>query len=359
MLLAFDTCFSSCSAALFDRASQRVVAAQAKPMQTGQAEALPIMIDHLLTTADTTWDDIEEIAVTTGPGTFTGVRVGLSFAQGAAIARNLQICAIDTMVATAAPFLARQQSVTVVHSAGATGHYFVRKFSVSDPETSETVLQAPNTIDWSSLGHFVGTGVAAASGGKLHGSDFDVPIAERFAQYASGLKTAAPESARPHYMRTAHVHPNLSSPSLISLMATHASEIDALQFAAFGTSWGAESLRQTLSSPGIVAFGARHTGQLVAFAMARAAADEAELLIIAAHPMYQRKGMASNLLESISCSLKRRGIESLMLEVSADNTSATNLYQRFGFERYGSRPGYYQKNDGKVIDAVLMRKRLA
>lgn len=96
MLLAFDTTLDVCSVALLDSAG--VVAAQIrKQMPRGHAEALLPMIDAALLEAGISMGALERIAVTTGPGTFTGVRVGVSAARGLALALKLPVAGITTL----------------------------------------------------------------------------------------------------------------------------------------------------------------------------------------------------------------------------------------------------------------------
>ncbi|MCH8861826.1 MAG: tRNA (adenosine(37)-N6)-threonylcarbamoyltransferase complex dimerization subunit type 1 TsaB [Proteobacteria bacterium] len=96
MLLAFDTTLDLCSVALLDNAG-RLVAHISRPMARGHAEALVPMIDEALREAATGMDALKRIAVTTGPGTFTGVRVGVSAARGLALGLKLPVAGITSL----------------------------------------------------------------------------------------------------------------------------------------------------------------------------------------------------------------------------------------------------------------------
>ncbi len=96
MLLAFDTTLDVCSVALLDNAGA-LAAHISRPMARGHAEALVPMIDEALREAGTGMEALERIAVTTGPGTFTGVRVGVSAARGLALALKLPVAGVTTM----------------------------------------------------------------------------------------------------------------------------------------------------------------------------------------------------------------------------------------------------------------------
>lgn len=88
-LLVFDTSFGACSAALF--AGGRHVASRFERMERGHAERLVPMIGEVLADAHVTPADIKSIAVTRGPGTFTGARIAISAARALALATGGQL----------------------------------------------------------------------------------------------------------------------------------------------------------------------------------------------------------------------------------------------------------------------------
>jgi len=79
------------------------------------AEVLPGLLDAILEEACATWPQIELIAVSIGPGSFTGLRVGLSFAKGLAVGIGCPIAPVDTLYALAEQFY-RNQSIVREHS---------------------------------------------------------------------------------------------------------------------------------------------------------------------------------------------------------------------------------------------------
>jgi tRNA threonylcarbamoyladenosine biosynthesis protein TsaB len=81
-VLAFDTSAAHCAAALLcgDRVVVRV-----EPMAKGQAERLVPMLDEVLAEAGLAWGDLDVIAVGTGPGNFTGIRIAVALARGLAL----------------------------------------------------------------------------------------------------------------------------------------------------------------------------------------------------------------------------------------------------------------------------------
>ena len=96
-LLAIDTALGACSVALIDDA--RTLAHRYQLMDRGHAEALAPMVEDAM--QGSAFTDIERLAVTTGPGTFTGQRVGLAFMRGLRVALQIPLVGITTLAAMA------------------------------------------------------------------------------------------------------------------------------------------------------------------------------------------------------------------------------------------------------------------
>ncbi len=95
-------------------------------------------------------------------------------------------------------------------------------------------------------------------------------------------------------------------------------------------------------------------GSMIAYAVAMLAVDEAHLLNLSVARAYQRQGYGWKMLEWVAQCTRDYGARSLLLEVRPSNEPALQLYQRYGFERIGVRPGYYPAVGGRE-DAVVMR----
>src|SRR6201999_3092160 len=97
-LLACDTALGACSAALVE--DGRVLAHRFAVMERGHAEALAPMVEETMTGHD--FAALDRLAVTTGPGTFTGQRVGLAFMRALRVALHVPLTGITTLAAMAA-----------------------------------------------------------------------------------------------------------------------------------------------------------------------------------------------------------------------------------------------------------------
>jgi tRNA threonylcarbamoyladenosine biosynthesis protein TsaB len=113
-ILAIDTALEACSAAVFDLERGGVTASEMLPMARGHAEALTPLIARVMDLAGAEFADLDRIAVTTGPGSFTGLRVGISAARGIALAAGKPAVGLSTLAAFAAPLIAEDDSTHVV-----------------------------------------------------------------------------------------------------------------------------------------------------------------------------------------------------------------------------------------------------
>lgn len=162
-VLAFDSTLGACSVALWIDGAVRAGAFRLQ--QQGHAEALFPMIEAVCTEAETTIAALDVLALTVGPGTFTGVRIGLAAARGLRLVLRGPVIAVPTLQAVAAT--ARrghaEQPILVVHDARR-GDVYVQAFdSALQPLGDPTVEPLPDVAAaWQGrAGLLAGTGAPA------------------------------------------------------------------------------------------------------------------------------------------------------------------------------------------------------
>jgi tRNA threonylcarbamoyladenosine biosynthesis protein TsaB len=99
-VLAVDTCLPACSAAVVD--GDAVLATASEPMVKGHQERLATMVREVMQAAGLAFADLDRIAVTVGPGSFTGLRVSVAFAKGLASALDIPCVGVGSLEALAA-----------------------------------------------------------------------------------------------------------------------------------------------------------------------------------------------------------------------------------------------------------------
>lgn len=100
LILAVDTALGACSVAVLD--GDTVLAHQFAEMTRGHAEALAPMVDETMRRSGISFSALDRLAVTTGPGTFTGQRVGLAFMRGLRVGLKKPLTGVTTLAAMAA-----------------------------------------------------------------------------------------------------------------------------------------------------------------------------------------------------------------------------------------------------------------
>ena len=114
LILAIDTALDACSAGVLDTDAGRLIALESQPMKRGHAEALMPLIQRVVDQSGIAFAALDRIAVTTGPGSFTGLRVGLSAARGIGLAARKPVVGLTTLTAYAAPIVGHNTEQPII-----------------------------------------------------------------------------------------------------------------------------------------------------------------------------------------------------------------------------------------------------
>jgi tRNA threonylcarbamoyladenosine biosynthesis protein TsaB len=114
LILAIDTALDACAAAVLDTDAGQLIAQEQQLMKRGHAEALMPLIARVMRACGLPFAALDRVAVTTGPGSFTGLRVGLSAARGIGLAANKPVVGVTTLTAYAAPVVSQNAEQPVL-----------------------------------------------------------------------------------------------------------------------------------------------------------------------------------------------------------------------------------------------------
>ena len=206
-VLALDTCLGACSAAITDE--DRTLVSVCEPMVRGHQERLAPMVREITARSGIRLGQVDRIGVTVGPGSFTGLRVGLAFAQGLALALDRPCVGVGTLEALAASVSAAEMAmgsgaVAAIIDAGR-GQIYWQAFLDGAPVTAAaatSLAEAAQGLAGAAVGPFtlVGPGAAlladAAAGRSIIA--LAAPRAEDIARLA---RHGALEPPRPIYLR--------------------------------------------------------------------------------------------------------------------------------------------------------------
>jgi len=159
--LAIDTTAADCSVALVDK--KGVLAQDSDHIKRGHAERLAPMVQNVLAKADMKPAQIDRIAVCNGPGSFTGLRVGLSFAKGFALPHQTPVLGISALKVMAAECDStnsrRVISVIDVRRGQVCWQIFDRGVPITDPKT-QTVHDAFQALRYAGHDEIAGDGAS-------------------------------------------------------------------------------------------------------------------------------------------------------------------------------------------------------
>lgn len=202
IVLALDTCLGACSAAV--TADGAILAVASESMTRGHQERLAPMVREVLAKANIPAASIDRIGVTTGPGSFTGLRVGLAFAKGMALALARPCVGVGTLEALATSIPAGGWRAAAIDAGR--GRLYLQIFDRGQPLCTPGILTveaaAARLMEFRQAGAvtLVGPGAAllAHAIADVHLMELAAPTAQAVARLAAGAPLAAP---RPLYLR--------------------------------------------------------------------------------------------------------------------------------------------------------------
>ncbi len=152
-ILALDTAASWCAAAVYDTARNVVIADVSENIGKGHAEVLMEYVERAMNEAKLSLRDMDRVAVNIGPGSFTGVRIGVSAARGFALALGVPVIGITAFEALAAETsIALPERPVLVLLDAHRGEIYAQGFDAQGlPQSKPAVLSRKKRRRWSRL----------------------------------------------------------------------------------------------------------------------------------------------------------------------------------------------------------------
>ena len=133
----------------------------------------------------------------------------------------------------------------------------------------------------------------------------------------------------------------------------HVSQVAALEAICFHDPWSEMSVASELKNPLSFWLVAMEENRVVGYVGSQTVVGETDMMNVAVHPDFRRKGVAEALIIALVENLKAMESHCLTLEVRASNAPATTLYEKLGFQQVGLRKNYYRN---PKEDALILRK---
>jgi tRNA threonylcarbamoyl adenosine modification protein YeaZ len=219
-VLAIDTSCGACSVAVYDSTPRVALASETVAMAQGHAEALAPMVQRAMALVEGGFASLDRIAVCVGPGSFTGIRIGLAMARAIGVALGVPVVGVSSLVAFAGPLLADPRPGVIISAIDARhGQIYFQLF-----EPSGRPLFAPRVAKLRDVIRLIGGGTARLCGNAAQtiadetaksGGDFDASQAAPFPDIVAIARTGLaldPANAppRPIYIKPPDAQPNMS-----------------------------------------------------------------------------------------------------------------------------------------------------
>lgn len=214
-LLAIDTAARFCAACILDSTSGRELGRKVVDLGRGHAERLIGVIDEALAEADLDYRRLEAIAVNIGPGSFTGVRVGVSAARGFALALDIPAIGVNALEALARESIDKGSAGPVLAAIDAhRGEVYIQRFDASGEALSEPSAVSLTDAEFAARSAATVVGSAAEALHELAGANptwctgstqatADIAVSARIA----GRKGASGNKPKPLYLRAPDAKP--------------------------------------------------------------------------------------------------------------------------------------------------------
>ena len=129
---------------------------------------------------------------------------------------------------------------------------------------------------------------------------------------------------------------------ILPMNESHVKQVAELEKICFSDPWSENSVASELNNPLSVWLVAEENGIVCGYVGSQTVLDETDMMNIAVHPDFRRKGIAAALIAELVRLLKERGSRILRLEVRESNAPAISLYETMGFTQLGLRKNYYR-----------------
>ncbi|MEM5471184.1 tRNA (adenosine(37)-N6)-threonylcarbamoyltransferase complex dimerization subunit type 1 TsaB [Hoeflea sp. AS60] len=214
LTLAIDCSARFCSAALFNESEGRILAAASPDIGRGHAEQLPAVLQSVLTEAGVDLSQVTRIAITIGPGSFAGIRVGVAFARGLALSLGVPVVGVGSLEAIAIPAARQNGKATMAVLDAKRDHVWAilvdADGALIEP-ACELSPEAAAALAMDSGCAITGSGAALLAGinPALASSVLDDLVAPKIEDVARLATTLDPVSnpAEPRYLRDADAKP--------------------------------------------------------------------------------------------------------------------------------------------------------
>lgn len=377
-VLAIESAGSVASVAILK--DNRIVGEYSINTGTKHSETLLPMTDALIKSIGMEISDIDYIAVSVGPGSFTGLRIGISQAKAMAYAFNKLTVAVPTLKTLATVGVTPGIICSVMDARRAHVYCGLYEYNSvnSDTDTKaqacakqyklekieeNTLISAEELVEkLNASGRevtFVGDGIAVlekflenATFTYKYALPTEIELSAAKVAYAAVDMIEAGELTTASALNAEYLRPSQAERTkeakdnyiIREIQASDAAGAAEIEKIAIGDgAWSEETLKDVVSKDDASYLVACCGDTICGLVGAWISLDEAEITNVAVHPEYRRKGIARALLRELITRGRKNGVKRFVLEVRKSNKKAINLYESMNFEFVGERKDFYSR----------------
>lgn len=383
--LAIDTSSKICSVTILD--DKNVLINLSNDDEKTHSVKLMPMIDTAFKETLLTLDDINLLACCTGPGSFTGVRIGISTIKAFADVKNIPIVGITSLESLAYNVINKANSNTLICSlidAKNSNVYcgvfqFLKNENKKNTENNEicnqiciftddidnSINRIKNVLHEKNFNQilFVGDGSVIYKEKLLENFNDSLFASEKenlqngvsigisgLEKYLLGNYYTDSSSIVPVYLRKSQAERALEEK--INILPMTIEDINLITpnlESEFDKFWNISNLLNDFNNPNSTYIVAKLDDEIVGFAGFLKICDEADIMNIVTKIDKRHLGIGSKLLSSLINIAKEQNLKTITLEVNVNNQIAINLYNKFNFKKTGLRKKYYNNTDDAII----------
>lgn len=335
------------------------------------SETLMPLIKQILEETNLNLSNIDLLVCDIGPGSFTGIRIGVATVKAFTDSLNIPSVGISSLEGLAYNIKNEGYICSLIDCKNNNCYYSLYEFK----KNNYTLIETPkadsieNCLNYLNYKYsnctitFVGDiylykalientskNFILIDNANSKSNDIDV-YNLGIAGFNKFNKSGKDENLLPLYLKKPQAQRQLERKN-ISIGTMQTSDLNHLDISKFDDFWNIDILEDELKSQNSEFVCARIENEIVGFAGVKIVLDTADIMNIAVKEDYRRQGIATLLLNNILDICNENNIKTINLEVNEENLSAIRLYQKFGFKEDGRRKKYY---DNK-FDAILMER---
>ena len=344
------------------------------------SQTLLPMLDEIKRMVELDLGTLDAIAVSAGPGSFTGLRIGSATAKGLGLALNIPLVSVPTIDALAynlygtdklvCPIMdaRRNQVYTGIYESvrNADGTCVQRRIMEQCAIGIEEIVKELNGIGREVI--FLGDGVPVFKEqlAQLMKVPYSFAPANMNRQHAAAVavlgmqlyqqgKAESAAAHKPEYLRVSQAERERNDTIVIRKMEEQdLAEVAKLEEENFSMPWSVDSFRELVSHPDALYLVAIDRDRVCGTCGVRNISGEGEVTNVVIREEYRGSGLGQKILTELLRQGAEMGIEAFTLEVRKSNATAIHVYEKLGFVSEGIRPHFYEKPDE---DAVIMWRR--